>query len=121
MAFTTLKVTQNEFLASHLRGTGNDITAAQAQATSGTLPAASFRFRLATDTLAFLANSSPYRACKGLAPSSKRALPGAQRKRPSPIREEGSRTLNTSCYRSGKNPFQSHQSFSTKQKLPPTG
>ena len=36
------------------------------------------------------ANSSPYRACKGLAPSSKRALPGAQRKRPSPIRVEGS-------------------------------
>ena len=35
MAFTTLKVTQNEFLASHLRGTGNDITAAQAQATYG--------------------------------------------------------------------------------------
>ena len=35
MAFTTLKVTQNEFLASHLRGTGNDISAAQAVSTYG--------------------------------------------------------------------------------------
>ena len=35
MAFTNLKVTQNEFLASHLRGTGVDLSAAQAVATYG--------------------------------------------------------------------------------------
>jgi len=35
MAFTTLRVTQNEFLVGHLRGTGNEITAAQAEATYG--------------------------------------------------------------------------------------
>lgn len=35
MAFTTLKVTQNEFLVSHLRGTGVELSAAQAEATYG--------------------------------------------------------------------------------------
>ena len=35
MSFTTLKVTQNEFLEQHLRGTGRALSAAQAQATYG--------------------------------------------------------------------------------------
>lgn len=35
MAFTKPKTTQNEFLVSYLRGTGREITAAQASATFG--------------------------------------------------------------------------------------
>jgi hypothetical protein len=35
MAFTTLSCTQKEFLVNHLRGTGVELTAAQAQATYG--------------------------------------------------------------------------------------
>lgn len=35
MAFTTLTVTQKEFLESHLRGTGKAMSAAQASATYG--------------------------------------------------------------------------------------
>ena len=35
MAFTNLTVTQNQFLQSHLRGTGVELTAAQARATYG--------------------------------------------------------------------------------------
>jgi hypothetical protein len=42
------------------------------------LPAASFGFHLAMDTLA--ANSSPCRACIGLQPTSQCALPGAPKK-----------------------------------------
>jgi len=35
MSFTTLKVTQNEFLEQYLRGTGRTLSSAQAQATYG--------------------------------------------------------------------------------------
>jgi len=35
MSFTNLNVTQNEFLVSHLRGTGKTISAAQAETTYG--------------------------------------------------------------------------------------
>lgn len=35
MAFTKLTVSQKEFLANHLRGTGVEITSAQAEATYG--------------------------------------------------------------------------------------
>ncbi len=35
MSFTKLAVTQNQFLQSHLRGTGIELTAAQARATYG--------------------------------------------------------------------------------------
>lgn len=35
MSFTTLKVTQNEFLEQHLRGTGRTLSAAQARSTYG--------------------------------------------------------------------------------------
>lgn len=35
MAFTTLSTTQNEFLESYLRGTGRDLSAAQAESTYG--------------------------------------------------------------------------------------
>jgi len=35
MSFTTLKVTQNQFLEQHLRGTGRSMSAAQARATYG--------------------------------------------------------------------------------------
>jgi len=46
------------------------------------LPAASFRFRLATDNLCHSARDSPCRAHRGLAPPRKCALPGAQSKTP---------------------------------------
>jgi len=35
MSFTTLSISQKKFLASHLRGTGTDLTAAQADALYG--------------------------------------------------------------------------------------
>ena len=35
MAFTTLSTTQNEFLESYLRGTGRNLSAAQAESTYG--------------------------------------------------------------------------------------
>lgn len=35
MAFTTLTTTQNSFLETHLRGTGREMSAAQARATYG--------------------------------------------------------------------------------------
>lgn len=35
MSFTTLKVTQNEFLEQYLRGTGRSLSAAQARSTYG--------------------------------------------------------------------------------------
>lgn len=35
MSFTTLKVTQNEFLEQYLRGTGRSLSSAQAKATYG--------------------------------------------------------------------------------------
>lgn len=35
MSFTTLKTTQNSFLETHLRGTGREMSAAQARATYG--------------------------------------------------------------------------------------
>jgi hypothetical protein len=37
MSFTNLTVPQNEFLVKHLRGTGREITPAQAEATYGIL------------------------------------------------------------------------------------
>ena len=37
MSFTTLKSTQVEFLETHLRGTGREMSAAQAEATYGIL------------------------------------------------------------------------------------
>lgn len=35
MSFTTLATSQNDFLVGHLRGTGRELTAAQADATYG--------------------------------------------------------------------------------------